>query len=269
MAITTRDQLIAAARQAARIIKTASATTIAAQPFTTLDLAGYPGAGSLSVGNTANGVVPTDATAGYPTINAFGGSNTGYLYSVDYGGSVACRLTLYDRVFNSGSHALTPTGAVNLSAQPSYAARLPDTDYTGLELFLEINTVVAASAVTVAVRYTNEVGTTARTTGASASLSAFTTRRLVPMPLQAGDKGIQKIEGFDIGGTAAATGNFNVVVARRLWSNRVRIANDGGLDGPDRVGMPIVFADSALWLVVEADSTSTGVPEVAPTIVNG
>ena len=269
MAIGTRDALIASAKQMARIIKTASATTIAAIPFTTLDLAGYPGAGSLSIGNTANGVVPTDATAGYPVINAFGGGATGYLSNVDYGCSVAARLTLYDRLFNSGSHALTPTGTVNLSAQPSYAGRLPNTDYNNLELFLEINTVVAASAVTVAVNYTNELGTAGRSTGASASLSAFTTRRLIPMPLQAGDRGIQKIEGFTIGGTAAATGNFNIVVARRLWSNRVKLANDGGLDGPDRTGLPIVFADSALWLVVEADSTSSGLPEVAAVIANG
>lgn len=269
MAITTRDGLIASAKQQIRIIKTASATTIAAIPFTTLDLAGYPGAGSLSVGNTANGLVPTDATSGFPVINAFGGGATGYLNAIDFGSSVACRLTLYDRLFHSGSHAMTPTGTVNLASQPSYAGRLPNTDYENLELFLEINTVVAASAVTIAVNYTKEDGTTGRATPASSSLSAFTTRRLIPMALQAGDKGIQKIEGFTIGGTAAATGNFNIVVARRLWSNRVKIANDGGVDGPDRTGLPVVFDTSALWMVVEADSTSSGIPELAFTIANG
>lgn len=270
MAITTLDQLIAASRQQVRIIKTASATTVAALPFTTLDLAGYPGAGSLAVGNTANGVVPTDATAGFPLINAFGGSATGYLQAVDFGSSVAGRLTLYDRLFHAGSYALTPTGTTTLSAQPSYASRVPSgTDFTNTELFLEINTAVAASAVTVAVTYTNESGVAGRSTGASASLASLTTRRLVPMPLQAGDSGVQKIESVVVGGTAAATGNLNVVVARRLWSNRVQIANGGGLDAFDAVGLPVVFADSAFWLVVEADSTGSGVPEVVATVING
>jgi len=269
MAISTNDQRIAAARQLAILLRTAAATSIANTPFTTLDLAGNPGAGSLAIGNTANGVVPTDATAGYPVLRAFGGGNTGYLDNIQWGNTVAGRLILYDRLFNSGSHALTPTGTVNLSAQPSYSGRLPGTAYEGLEIFLEINTVVAASAVTVAVNYTNEAGTTGRSTGASASLSAFTTRRLIPMPLQAGDKGVQKIEGFTIGGTAAATGNFNIVVARRLWSNRVRAANDGGMDAGSLTPNRIIYETSALWLVVQPDSTSTGLPELLLNIING
>jgi hypothetical protein len=270
VAITTLDGLIAASRQQVRIIKTASATTVAALPFTTLDLAGYPGAGSLAVGNTANGLVPTDATAGFPLINAFGGSATGYLQAVDFGNSVAGRLTLYDRLFHAGSYSLTALATVNLTAQPSYSGRVPSgTDFTNTELFLEINTAVAASAVSVTVTYTNESGVAARTTGASVSLASMTTRRLVPMPLQAGDSGVQKIESVTVGGTVAATGTANVVVARRLWSNRARVANDGGLDAFDATGLPVVFADSALWLVCEADSTSSGVPEVVATIVNG
>lgn len=270
MAITTLDQLIGAARQQVRIIKTASATTVATVPFSTLDLAGYPGAGSLAVGNTANGLVPTDATAGFPTLHPFGAGASGYLQSVDFGGTVAARLTLYDRVFHAGSYALTPTGTTNLSSQPSYAGRMPGgTDYTNTELFLEINTAVAASAVTVAVGYANEAGTGGRTTGATSALTSFTTRRLVPLPLQAGDKGVSKIESVTIGGSAAASGNCNIVVARRLWSNRIKLANDGGLDGFDAVGLPEIFADSALWLVVEADSTSSGVPEIVATVVNG
>jgi len=270
VAITTLDGLIAASKQQVRIIKTASATTIAGLPFTTLDLAGYPGAGSLTIGNTANGLVPTDADSGFPLINAFGGSATGYLQAVDFGSSVAGRITLYDRVFHAGSYALTPTGTTTLTAQPSYSGRMPGgTDFTNTELFLEINTVVAASAVTVAVTYTNQGGTTGRSTGASASLSAFTTRRMVPMPLQAGDSGVQKIESVIVGGTAAATGNLNVVVARRLWSNRAKIANDGGLDAFDATGLPVLFDTSALFLVIEADSTSSGVPEVMATVVSG
>ena len=37
--------------------KTASRTSVASIPFSVFDLAGNPGAGTLAVGNTANGIV--------------------------------------------------------------------------------------------------------------------------------------------------------------------------------------------------------------------
>ncbi len=72
MAITTLDRLIAAASQRVGMIKTASRTSVAAIPFSVFDLAGNPGAGTLAGSSTTAGVVPTDATTGCTTINAFG-----------------------------------------------------------------------------------------------------------------------------------------------------------------------------------------------------
>ena len=85
MAITTLDGLIAASKQIITWAKTATRTTIAAMWFSVFDLTGNPGAGTLAGTSTANGVVPTDATAGTPTINAFSGSNKGYLSRVEFG----------------------------------------------------------------------------------------------------------------------------------------------------------------------------------------
>lgn len=270
MAITNADGWFAAAKQKRAITKTASTATIAAQPSTTLDLAGNPGAGTLTIGNTANGLVPTSATAGYPTITAFAGGATGYLAAARYASSVAGRATLYDRLFNSGSHPLTPLGVTNLTAQPSFTARLPGgTDFTNIDILIEINVVVPATAVTVAIGYTKEDGATGRTTGASASLSGFATRRVIVMPLQAGDKGVQKIDSITIGGTAAATGSVNVVLARRLAQFDVRVANGSDPQAWDMIGAPEVFAASALWLVVQPDSTASGVPSLDVDIISG
>lgn len=271
MAITTGDGYIASAKQLVRLVKTGSRTTVANNFFTVFDMAGNPGAGSLSVGNTANGLVPTDATTGFPTINAFGGGATGYLTGINFSSNVVCRMHLYDRLFHAGSYATTPTGTTNLSSQPSFSSRVPGgTDYTGLEIWLEINTQIAASAVTVSITYTNESGTTGRSTGATSSLSGFTAGRLIQMPLQSGDKGVQKIEAVVIGGTAAATGNFNVIIARPLiTSMRVPVAGGGDILGLDRTGMPVIYADSALWPIVSADSTNSGVPDMLIEVANG
>lgn len=269
MAITTADGWVAAAKDEINIRKTASATTIAAQPFSLLDVAGNPGAGSLSIGNTANGLVPTDATAGFPDIAAFGGGATGYLAAAAFRNSVAGGLTLYDRVFHAGSFACSSLTTFNLASQPDFSGRLPGGSYANLEIFLEINAAMAASATTIAVGYTKEDGTTGRSTGASASLSGFTTRRLIPMPLQSGDKGVQKIESLTVGGATNASGTVNVIIARKLAEFDVRAVNALDKQGWDYLGAPIVYADSALWPVIIADSTSSGAPTLLASILNG
>jgi hypothetical protein len=264
MAITTLDGYIAAAKQNAVFVKTAARTSIAATWFSIFDLAGNPGAGTLNVGNTANGLVPTDATAGFPVINAFGGG-TGYLSVVDFGNTIACRMLLYDRLFHAGAYAFNAN--TTLATQPSYSSRVPSgTDFTNTQIWIECVTAFTGN-MSVAVTYTNQAGTAARTTGTVATGTAPTLGRMIQLPLQAGDSGVQKIE--SVVGTVATVGTFNVLVIRPLWSGRVRLANDGDVHALDKTGMPIVWTDSALQVAVNADSTSTGIPELNIEIVNG
>ena len=75
MAITTLDGYIGSSKQRLIWMKTGTQTLIAAMPYTVFSVAGSPGAGVLNVGNTANGLVPTDAVAGYPIIGSFSGNN--------------------------------------------------------------------------------------------------------------------------------------------------------------------------------------------------
>jgi hypothetical protein len=270
VSITTADGWFAAAKQKARIAKTAAAATIALTPFSLLDVAGAPGAGSLTIGNTAAGLVPTDADAGYPTINAFGGGAKGYLGGANFRNSVAGAAILYDRLFHAGSFSLATLQTFTLAAQPAFTGRLPSgTDFSNLEILLEVNVAIAAAAVTVAIGYTSDTAVAGRTTGASASLSGFTTRRVIAMPLQAGDKSLSKIESLTVGGTVAATGSVNVIVARRLAEFDVRIANGLDSQGWDLIGSPEIFDTSALWLVAQPDSTSSGAPNLNLNILNG
>jgi hypothetical protein len=63
-------------------------------------------------------------------------------------------------------------------------------------------------------------------------------------------------------------GAVNVLLLRKLWSNRVTVANSGGIDDILKTGAPVVYADSALIAVVQADSTSTGLPNLNIEISN-
>lgn len=266
MAIVTRDGLIAAqaAAQRIRILKTASRVSIAAIPFSVFDLAGNPGAGVLAGTSTAAGVVPTDATAGCPVLNAFSGANLGYLTRAEASSPVAGRIAVYDLLFKAGAYAFN--AAVTLAAQPSYSSRIPNADYKGTELWLETVTVFTGNQ-SIAITYTADGGGAGHTTGTIATGVAPTVGRMLRLPLAAGDGGLQKVE--SVTSTVATVGTFNVLVMRKLWEGRIRIANDQIVHGPDLTGMPQLFTDSALICVVTADSTATSLPEVVLDVANG
>ena len=264
MAIITRDGIAAAIKQKILLNKTASITSVANIPFCTFDQAGNPGAGTLSAGNTANGIVPTDATAGYPTINAFSGSNTGYLARLRGQNTVASWIDLYDRVFSAGAYSFNAN--TTLASQPSYSGRVPNSNYTDCELWFEAVTAFTGNP-TLTVTYTNQAGTAGRSTGAIAFGLAPIKGRCIRLPLQAGDTGIQKIESVVM--TVATVGTFNINVMRLLASGRVPIANGGFVQKWDELMMPIVFADSAIMPLITADSTATGTPTIDFDIING
>ena len=265
MAITSLDALIGAARQKITYIKTAARTTVATAPFSIHDLAGNPGAGVLAVGNTANGLVPTDITAGFPLVNIFGGGSTGYLAGVQFTNTVPCSMILYDRLFNAGAYSFN--SSVTLTSQPSYAGRVPGgVDFTNTEIWVECVTAFTGS-MSIAVTYTNQSGVTGRTTGTVATGVAPTVGRIIQLPLQAGDSGVQQIG--SVVASVASAGTFNIVVARRLAILRVGIANGGDIFGLDKIGLPQIFTDSALCLAVMADSTSSGTPWLLLDVANG
>ena len=264
MAITTLDQLIAAPSQRVGILKTASVVATALMATQNLAAAGNPGPGVLAGTNTANGLVPTDADAGIPTINSFGGA-TGYISKIEFSNTVPCRMSLFDMLFKAGAYAFN--AAVTLASQPSYAGRvLGGTDCSNTEIWIEAVTAFTGNQ-TIAVTYTNQAGVTGRTTGAIATGVAPGIARMLQLPLQAGDTGVQKIE--SVTSTISTVGTFNVLVLRRLWNGRVRIANDGDIHDFMKTGLPQIFDTSALICIVTPDSTATGLPELVAEVVYG
>lgn len=274
MAITTMDGLAAAVAASQDVVlqKASALTAVAAFWYSLRAEPGNPPAGTLAVGNTANGVVPTDATVGSPDIMAFTGANTGYLASIRLGSTVTQTLVLYDRVFHAGAYPCTPVGTTNLTAQPSYSGRVQGgTNFGGCEIWLEFNVAIAASAVTVQVGYQDgtAAGGAAQTTTVTASLASYPTKRMIPLGMANGT-GVQRINSVIIGGTAAATGSFNVVVLRRLATIPIMAANLASIAQDFfALGGQVVFADSCLCLMSLATGTSLGTILGDCQIING
>ena len=261
MAINTLDQFIASSKQLVSYHKTASRTTVAAAAFSVFDLAGNPSAGTLAIGNTTSGVVPTSSVAGYPKLNSFSGLD-GVISGVTFGNSVACRFTLFDCLFSAGAFAFNAASA--LTGQPSYLTRVPNLNNT--EIWIECVTAFTGNQ-SIAVTYTNQDGVTGKTTGTIATGIAPTVGRMLQLPLASGDTGVRTIE--SVTSTVATAGTFNVHVMRRLWSGRVRIANDGDTHDMLKTGLPPLYDTSALRFVVYTDGTSSGIPELQLEVAVG
>jgi hypothetical protein len=276
MAITTGDGYIASAKQIIPFVKTAAVTTVNTTRYTIRGAAGNPGAGTLaSMGATIPGQVPTDATSGCPTINAFGGGATGYLSRVLWNNSVVGRIELWDVVYAvnipSSAAGFQATQTLTVTDPASYLGRCPDGLGNGLRIFVEITTTMSASATTIVCTYSNSAASpaTGKSTASSGSMSGFVAGRWVELALAAGDSGVSKLESIVIGGATNAAGVANVIVARPLWSSATRVANSGSYDGIDMTGMPVVYDTSALVVTTIADSTSSGLPDLLIEIANG
>ena len=261
MAISTLDGYIAATKQKLSIFKQAARTTVAAVPFSLFDIAGSPGAGTLAIGNTANGLVHTDATAGYHPINTITG--TGYVTGVAFGNSVAGSVKLYDRLFSAGAYSFNSN--VTLASQPSYAGRVPGGDYKGLEIWLETVTAFTGSQ-SIAITYLDQDGVSS-VTGTIATGVAPTIGRMFRVPLAAGDSGGQRID--VVTSSVSTVGTFNVHVMRPLWRGRIAMINGGENHDFLRTGMPEIYDTSALFPVFYIDSTTSGVPELYIQIAQG
>jgi hypothetical protein len=262
MAITSLDGYLAAQKYRLTWMKTGTRTLLAAMPYTVFDIAGSPGIGTLNVGNTANGLVPTDAVAGYPVIPSFGG-NTGYLAKIDYGSSVPCCFDLYDRLFVAGAYSYNSD--ITLATIPSYSSRIVGGNYSGLQLWVEAVTGFTGNP-SFQINYLDQAGD-AGDTGVVASGAALAIGRCFQIPLAAGDNGIQGITRVRC--TVASAGTFNVMVLRPLWFGRVNTANGGDVHDLLRTGMPQIFDNSALYTLLYADATAVGLPLITMQVAVG
>jgi hypothetical protein len=271
MAITTKAGLLTAfaGAQTVYLDKGSVSGTSGAWNSNFTSTIGAGGAGVLAGTSTTAGVVPTSATAGFPYIRPIGSGKTAYLAGVNFEGcSLAMRLRLCDMLWKAGAYNFNDT--VTLSSQPSFASRLPGTQYAGrTELWFE--TVTAFTGIpTVVVTYTNQDGVAGQTTTYTAPVAPFA-NRLFQIPLAAGDSGIQKVE--SVTATVATVGTFNLLIVRPLWNGRVMGPSDFGSRynrGPDKTGMPIVYDTCALFQMVNHDSgTPTGTISMALTVAEG
>jgi hypothetical protein len=274
MAITNFDQYIGAVKQHIQISKSGAVTTTAGNWATTIAAAGFPSAGA-SPANTTTGVVPTDATTGFPAIQAFNGSNIGYLSRVEASSPVNQALALFDVIFWAGPTTIPTSGTttVTLGTQPSFTGRLPFRSdgstpaYEEVEMWVWLSTAGSNHAHTFQMSYKDQDDNTAESS-ATVSTQNVAVNRVLRVPWNAGDYGARLMNGYLVNGATSSTGAVTAMFLRRLWTGRVE-ANTHKVFGPDLTGMPRVFDTSAIMLMCLPESTSTSTPNVLIEIAEG
>lgn len=174
-------------------------------------------------------------------------------------------LMLIDRLSHQGGLSGTAT-AVQTTNLPT--AALPRyTDGVGVMAALEIYTAVGTIAVNVNVSYTNEAGTSGRTSkdvilGGTNDLAAG---RFIPIPLQDGDAGVRAVASVTPSTSTALAGNYGVTLFKPLMlipnvANLAHAIQERCLNS--FIGgygcCPEILDDACLQLLAIANTTGTG-----------
>ena len=268
MAITTRDQLVAALAAATDTpFYKASITSVAGFFYSLFrSAAGMPAASTTATPTTAGRALDRTDPGAIPLPAA--GSNILYQAAVDLVGTTTGTLILADRLVEYGGLSGTST-----SAQAVSAVALPTRAETGVgcELWLDWYTATGSTAsATVTASYTNSAGVSGRTAtlvgGTPASVPA---NRAYRMALQAGDVGVQSVQSLTLGTSTGTAGSIGLTIRRPLAIWPMPAANIGQKWGYAETALSVIPTDACLELLVLATTTSTGAIQGILAIAQG
>lgn len=239
MAITTLDGLIGGTKGAGFIFKNGSKPAVAAGFWASYFAAtAIPGAGTLAVGNTTTGVIPTEATSGAMAFADPSGGANSYIMGASVTSTISGVVMIYDRVWHGGAY--TPTSGAYSGATGTTLDR--PSDGAGCEIWAEIVTALSAASHTVTITYddrSNNSSTASVVLAASAPIA-----RMYPATLEAGDSGVQHITAIS-GSASPPTGTFNLVILRPLLRVGV-VANVPRQLGLPECGLRPLYANSCV-----------------------
>jgi hypothetical protein len=254
MAITTRDQLIAATAAGRTVqFNKANIATAAGEFMSLFRSVGMPGA-ATAPGTAAGQTLSRTSVGAIPIIAP---SGTTYITSFEGTSSSACSLLLADRLVETGalSGIVTTAQTVNSVALPARASGALD-----VELWLEVYTALGITASpTVTASYTNQAGVAGRTATLAGGFPANTrTGRTFQMGLQAGDTGVQSVQSVTSTTSTGTAGAFGVVLRRTLLTGPISSIGQGFVQGWAETDLQICPDDACLELMVLATTSVTG-----------
>ena len=279
MAITTRDQLIAAmANNSSRVIMDkASIASQTANSFSSLWRAtGQPGQGAIPT---------TAAVCDHTLLGAIGFTQqtspaTSYLGIMENMCSNAgATLEIHDRLMHMGglNGTLATAQTVNLDLNANLAtanldARKGDANFSDVQWWLEWYTATGATVVNATVAVTYNDGTTGSLTAQSLAATRPASH-MIPLnsliPAAASGKFIRDVDTVTLSATTATAGNFGVTATRYRAANYMPILNARFTADWAQLGLPEIANSSCLFGILANPTTTTGAIRATGKIIHG
>jgi len=220
-------------------------------------------------GMPAGGAVPTVAaipdrttTGALPFVAATGGRDL-HLIGASITPVTAGVYLLYDRLFHIGGLSATSTAAQSVQGSPASPALTRNTGGAGNMAWYEIYGIVGTTAAVMTMNYTNQAGTSGRTSTINIGTTGFReVTRAQRIQLAAGDTGIREINTVQLSTTTGTVGNFGITIAQPLaW---IPVGAGGTAGWRDYTtglpGIPVIDPNACLALMfIPAAATA---PEV-------
>jgi len=253
--------------QRARVSKSALTTVVGRSYSSWLQGAGFPPVG---VAPTI-AAVPTGATAGSLKggngDDLINGSGTRRILKCIFDhaptASPGGMITIVDRLSHQGGLSATTTGAQTTNLPTSALTRY--TSGVGVQMGLEIYTVIGTTATTITTSYTNTVPTAGQASPAIAfgGTNNREASRILFVPLASGDKGVTAVANVNIVASTLTAGAFGVT----LFYPLVHIPLDdilsikGSADAMHGFGtwFPQVQSGACLHFIYHTSGATTGI----------
>lgn len=260
MALLTLDQVLAGMQPRIGFQK-ASLTAEGAGTWSSLwKVAGLPAAGANPpLASAGAGYVPTRLTTGALRFNNPTSPKLTNLARFMAAGATVGTLILYDRLWACSGFNTTLLTAQSITTPGTIPARdvngaaLGD----GVELWLEVYTAPGATGATWTVAYTSETGGSSNATYTHPA-NAESIGQMMPMNLAAGDAGVRAVSSLTCSASSGTAGNVGITLIRRIAELPLQLANVGAAIDALSSGMPQIFNDSCLGLMVMCSTTNTG-----------
>lgn len=271
MTITTRDELIdALANNHTRFIfdKASLANAAAGQLFSLWQSAGTPGAGAPP----STAAVCTKALTGAVSFTNQTGPATSYLGWMSVMAGLAGQgFEIHDRLAHMGGLSGTVTtaqGALSLVTTDPGADRIGDSNYSDVQWFLEIYTALGATGVNATVNVTYDDDST----GNLAAIALGVTPRagrLYPCVSASAGKFIKAVNSVTLSATTGTAGNFGITATRCRTVTPTSVLNLPTVLDWAALGLPEVYNDACLQVIVPCTTTSTGTMRAFGKLAHG
>lgn len=257
MAITTMDGIVGGLNNARNAYTFSPAATNVAGGWVNLQRANNTSFGQMAIPAVASsgGTLHVSTEAGFFALPTPTGKR--YLAKVEMTAAQAGAIHVYDRVWSCSGFSGTVTTAQTVTGFPTLTR--PDANGTGLEIWIECYTATGATASNITVQYTNQAGTSGRNTVSQAHITSMPANRLYPVQLQSGDTGVRSIQSVTLSGTTGTAGNFGVTLMERIATIPLTLANIPNVQDFASLGFPSIMDNSAINLIHQGTTTTSGV----------